>query len=77
MVYEDFWEVFKRLLFRIHTTDPETVELSDSELLAAFNDPETSNSIVVYLRLVVSAYLKVSRTFHTIDQYQIESVERA
>ena len=24
-----------------------------------FNDPETSNSIVVYMRLIASAYLKV------------------
>lgn len=31
-----------------------------TSLLTSFNDPETSNSIVVFLRLVTSAYLKAN-----------------
>lgn len=45
----------------MHSTDPEVVELNDQRLQAAFNDPVQVNSIVAYLRLVTSAYLKVSR----------------
>ena len=57
----DFWEPFRELLYRIHTTDPEKVELTAHELILALNNPEISNSIVVYLRLVTSAFLKVNK----------------
>ena len=58
----EFWEPFKKLLGRMHSTDPEVVELNEQRLQAAFNDPVQVNSIVAYLRLVTSAYLKVGRT---------------
>lgn len=57
----EFWEPFKKLLNRMHSTDPEVVELNDQRLQQAFNDAYIVNSIVAYLRLVTSAYLKVSR----------------
>jgi len=63
-VYLEFFNPLKTLLARIHSTDPEVVELDESGLISAFNDEETSNSIVVFLRLVVSAYLKVSHQNH-------------
>lgn len=44
----------------MHATDPQVTELSDVDLQRAFNDPEISNSIVVYLRLLTSAFLKLN-----------------
>ena len=43
----------------MHSTDPATPQLDEKKLLEVFNDPEKSNSIVVYLRLLTSAFLKV------------------
>ncbi|PWN43096.1 cysteine proteinase [Ceraceosorus guamensis] len=57
-IYLEFWEPFKKLLNRMHSTDPEVVELNDQRLQQAFNDAYIVNSIVAYLRLVTSAYLK-------------------
>ncbi|PWN26317.1 cysteine proteinase [Jaminaea rosea] len=59
-VYLDFYGPFHDLLVRMHTTDPHVSELNDADLQRAFNDPETSNSIVVYLRLLTSAFLKLN-----------------
>lgn len=56
----DFYAPFHDLLVRMHTTDPHISELNDADLQRAFNDPETSNSIVVYLRLLTSAFLKLN-----------------
>ncbi|EPQ30629.1 uncharacterized protein PFL1_01530 [Pseudozyma flocculosa PF-1] len=64
-IYLDFYEPLRRLLARMHSTDPETQELNDHALLEAINDPETSNSIVVYLRLLTSAFLKVNADEYT------------
>ena len=55
------WSPFKKLLGRMHSNDPEVVDLNEQRLQAAFNDAYTVNSIVAFLRLVTSAYLKVSR----------------
>lgn len=59
-VFVDFYNPFHDLLLRMHATDPTVNELTDADIQRAFNDPETSNSIVVYLRLLTSAFLKVS-----------------
>ncbi|KDN36548.1 cysteine proteinase [Tilletiaria anomala UBC 951] len=59
-IFMDFWEPLRELLRRIYVTDPDIVELDDAELVKALNDPETSNSIVAYLRLVASAFLKTN-----------------
>lgn len=75
-VYVDFYNPFHDLLLRMHTTDPQVSELTDADLQRAFNDPETSNSIVVYLRLLTSAYLKLNEEdflpflFTLEDEYQ-------
>lgn len=53
VVYEDFLDVTCHVL------------CSAAPLLTTMNDPEQSNSIVVYLRFLTSAYLKSHR-----DQYQ-------
>lgn len=79
-VYVDFYNPFHDLLRRMHTTDPHVSELSDADLQQAFNDPETSNSIVVYLRLLTSAYLKINEEdflpflFTLEDDYQSSGV---
>ena len=61
-IVKDFYAPFADLMSRMHTTDPDIQVLSEKTLVQAFNDPEKSNSIVVYLRLLTSAYLKVWRT---------------
>ncbi|KAJ1019945.1 hypothetical protein NDA16_004226 [Ustilago loliicola] len=64
-VYTDFYEPLKNLLNRMYSTDPETKELNEHELVSAMNDPEQSNSIVVYLRLLTSAFLKLNAEEYT------------
>lgn len=72
----DFYNPFHDLLRRMHTTDPHVSELTDADLQRAFNDPETSNSIVAYLRLLTSAFLKLNEDeflpflFTLEDEYQ-------
>ncbi|SNX82138.1 uncharacterized protein MEPE_00844 [Melanopsichium pennsylvanicum] len=64
-VYTDFYEPLKNLLNRMYSTDPETKELNEHALVQAMNDPEQSNSIVVYLRLLTSAFLKLNEDEYT------------
>lgn len=64
-VYTDFYEPLRNLLNRMYSTDPETKELNEQELVSAMNDPEQSNSIVVYLRLLTSAFLKINEEEYT------------
>ncbi|SPO32415.1 uncharacterized protein UTRI_02972 [Ustilago trichophora] len=64
-VYTDFYEPLKNLLNRMYSTDPETKELNEQALVEAMNDPEQSNSIVVYLRLLTSAFLKLNADEYT------------
>ncbi|KAK4051508.1 hypothetical protein OIO90_004722 [Microbotryomycetes sp. JL221] len=57
-IYDDFYEPLKNLLVALgsqQTTRPTNLSLHES-----FNDPETSNAIVVFLRLLTSAYLKAN-----------------
>ncbi|KZO92500.1 cysteine proteinase, partial [Calocera viscosa TUFC12733] len=59
LVYEDFYDVLASLINGIVSPlSPTSSLLSGSQLLAAFQDAETSNSIVVYLRLLTSAYIR-------------------
>lgn len=60
-VVKDFYEPFQKLMAMMHSTDPATPQLDEKKLFEVFNDPEKSNSIVVYLRLLTSAFLKVRR----------------
>lgn len=75
-VFIDFYNPFHDLLLRMHATDPTVSELTDADIQRAFNDPETSNSIVVYLRLLTSAFLKTNEDdflpflFTLEDEYQ-------
>lgn len=56
----------------MHSTDPEIKELNEGLLVEAMNDPETSNSIVVYLRLLTSAFLKVNSDEYTPFLFALE-----
>ncbi|OCH88935.1 cysteine proteinase [Obba rivulosa] len=58
LVFEDFYETFLSLVKRILTPDENGKVLTPAALLEAFNDPEISNSIVVYLRLLTSAQIR-------------------
>ncbi|CAD6907640.1 unnamed protein product [Tilletia controversa] len=61
-VTEDFWAPLRDLLSRIPGCTP-TVQgppLDTDSLLTAFNDAETTNCIVVFLRLCLSAWLKLN-----------------
>ncbi|PWY98881.1 cysteine proteinase [Testicularia cyperi] len=72
-VYTDFYEPLKQLMSRMYSTDPETKELNEQALLEAMNDPEQSNSIVVYLRLLTSACLKLNADEYTPFLFSLDS----
>lgn len=72
-VYTDFYEPLKNLLNRMYSTDPETKELNEQALVEAMNDPEQSNSIVVYLRLLTSAFLKLNADEYTPFLFSLDS----
>ncbi|KAL8291502.1 hypothetical protein RQP46_002480 [Phenoliferia psychrophenolica] len=57
-IYDDFYDPLRVLLTSLSPTS--TSRPTAASLLTSFNDPETSNSIVVFLRLVTSAYLKAN-----------------
>lgn len=54
IIYEDFWEPFQNILKSISEGRMKKIE----ELLVAFNDQETCANIIIFLRLLTSAYLK-------------------
>lgn len=58
IVYEDFYEIFSSLIQNITLADHEKRKLDKDMLLTAFQDPEVSNSAVVYLRLLTSAQIR-------------------
>nr|QBH67526.1 cysteine proteinase [Ustilago esculenta] len=72
-VYTDFYEPLKNLLNRMYSTDPETKELNEQALVEVMNDPEQSNSIVVYLRLLTSAFLKLNSDEYTPFLFSLDS----
>ncbi|EEB87439.1 hypothetical protein MPER_15205, partial [Moniliophthora perniciosa FA553] len=59
LVFEDFYEVLEILVGNIVTPDPTGTTLDGTALLAAFQDDTTSNSIVMYLRMLTSAQLRL------------------
>ena len=72
-VVSDFYEPLRQLLSRMYSTDPETKELNEHALVHAMNHAETSNAIVVYLRLLTSAFLKLNADEYTPFLYSLDS----
>jgi len=58
LVFEDFYEVLLSLVQQIIIPEPGGTTLTSKTLLEAFQSPEVSNSVVVYLRLVTSAQIR-------------------
>ncbi|KAI0370907.1 cysteine proteinase [Pilatotrama ljubarskyi] len=58
MVFEDFYDAFVGLINRVVYPREDGSLLTIASLLEAFNVPEVSNSIVMYLRLLASAQIK-------------------
>jgi len=58
LVFEDFYEVLLSLIQQIVIPEPGGTTLTSETLLEAFQSPEVSNSVVVYLRLVASAQIR-------------------
>ncbi|KAH9837790.1 cysteine proteinase [Rhodofomes roseus] len=58
MVFEDFYDCFVSVINNILTPEGNGRLLTSASLLEAFNSPEVSNSIVVYLRLLTSAQIR-------------------
>ncbi|KAK0478746.1 cysteine proteinase [Armillaria novae-zelandiae] len=59
LVFEDFYDVLESLLLSIVTPQTTGKTLNAVGLLGAFQSPEVSNSIVVYLRLLTSAQIRI------------------
>lgn len=53
LVFEDFYDCFISLVKSVGST------LTPMSLLSAFQDPQTSNSCVMYLRLLTSAQIRI------------------
>ncbi|WFD29496.1 ubiquitinyl hydrolase 1 [Malassezia sp. CBS 17886] len=64
-IAREFFEPLRLLMNMIQSTDPTVPSLTEAKLVEVFNDPEQSNSIVVYLRLVTSAFLKLNANDYT------------
>jgi len=60
LVYEDFYETLRDLVLNIVEPDVEGKMLTSATLLQRFQDPEVSNSIVVFLRLLTSAHIRLN-----------------
>ncbi|KZS95353.1 cysteine proteinase [Sistotremastrum niveocremeum HHB9708] len=58
MAYEDFYDVIVSLLETVVNGSNGSQPLTPALLLQAFQDPEVSNSVVVYLRLLTSAQIR-------------------
>ncbi|KAF5375566.1 hypothetical protein D9615_009177 [Tricholomella constricta] len=61
LVYEDFYEALVSLIRNIIEPDEAGMKLTPVRLLQEFQTPEISNSIVVYLRLVTSAQIRLAQ----------------
>ncbi|KAJ3798901.1 cysteine proteinase [Lentinula aff. detonsa] len=59
MVFEDFYEVLIELVKNVIAPDVSGSTLTDVALLEKFQNPEESNSIVVYLRMLTSAQIRL------------------
>jgi len=60
IVYEDFYESLTSLINEVVTPGASGKTLTKQTLLEAFQHAETSNSIVVFLRLLTSAFIRLS-----------------
>ncbi|TFK47225.1 cysteine proteinase [Heliocybe sulcata] len=58
LVYEDFYETLGAIIKRVVQPDDSNATLTSSLLLEAFQNPEVSNSVVVFLRLLTSAQIR-------------------
>ncbi|CBQ71207.1 conserved hypothetical protein [Sporisorium reilianum SRZ2] len=76
-VVADFYEPLKSLLNRMYATDPESKELNEHALVEAMNDPAQSNAIVVYLRLLTSAFLKLNADEYTPFLFSLDTARDA
>ncbi|CAA7262606.1 unnamed protein product [Cyclocybe aegerita] len=61
MVYEDFYEQLVSLIQSVVTPDSHGLLLTSERLLAAFQEAEVSNSIVMYLRFLTAAQIRLHR----------------
>jgi len=61
LVYEDFYAEFASLIENIIKPNSEGVTLTVDLLLNAFQNPEVSNSVVIYLRFLTSAQIRLNR----------------
>ncbi|KAF8064178.1 cysteine proteinase [Lyophyllum atratum] len=59
LVYEDFYETLAALIRHV-LEDEDGMKLTPVRLVQEFQTPEISNSIVVYLRLVTSAQIRLA-----------------
>lgn len=59
-IARDFFEPFQKAVTDATSVKRNDYEAQSESLQKTFNDSEASNSIVVYMRLLASAYLKVS-----------------
>ncbi|KAF9074493.1 cysteine proteinase [Rhodocollybia butyracea] len=61
MVFEDFYEVLEQLVKNVVSAEASVFDqkLTDEMLLDAFQSPEKSNSIVVYMRMLASAQIRL------------------
>ncbi|KAI0695288.1 peptidase C65 Otubain-domain-containing protein [Cerioporus squamosus] len=57
---QDFYDCLAGLINQVINPGPDGQVLNINTLLEAFNNPEVSNSIVVYLRLLTSAEIKTN-----------------
>ncbi|PKI83092.1 Rpc40p [Malassezia vespertilionis] len=55
IVISDFYEPFEQLLAAVNPDDQDERAFTEEQLLEAFNNAEKSNSIVVFLRLILHA----------------------
>ncbi|KAK7676967.1 hypothetical protein QCA50_020085 [Cerrena zonata] len=60
LVFEDFLDIFKDLITRIVQPEPGRSRLTGRVLFDTFNNAEESNSIVMYLRLLTSAQIRLA-----------------
>ncbi|TCD68017.1 hypothetical protein EIP91_011628 [Steccherinum ochraceum] len=60
-VCQDFYDELANLVRRIASPGPNEPPLTPSTLLEAFQNPEISNSIVVFLRLLTSAAIRADQ----------------
>jgi len=58
LVYQDFYDVLSSLIRQILIAEPGGSVLTPQILLEAFQDPEVSNCIVVFLRFLTSATIR-------------------